>query len=221
MSALRTDPNQCWCRCCNTRDVCVCASCGCIQRSASPSPAGGLSSTTRLSFRNKMLKHWGVVGGLAAALAAGLYVLWGPITKRRKKQRGECDTAGGWDLVVQQLTGTLFLSGMAPGLLNLGNTCFLNSLLQGLAACPSFIRWLEVFSCSRGIQSCRDSQMSSTLLQLLHGRSLTPEVADVCLLMMTTCSGSSVQRPAGGGRRAGCRGPAGCSQTLQVAHQFI
>ncbi|KAI4820647.1 hypothetical protein KUCAC02_028618 [Chaenocephalus aceratus] len=95
-----------------------------------------------------MIKNWGIIGGVAAAVAAGVYVLWGPITDRRKRKRG-----------------------MVPGLLNLGNTCFLNSLLQGLAACPSFIRWLETVIGLPPTQSCKDNQLSTTLLQLLNGLS--------------------------------------------------
>lgn len=40
-----------------------------------------------------MLKNWGVIGGIAAAVAAGVYVLWGPIADRKKKKRGKSQSA--------------------------------------------------------------------------------------------------------------------------------
>ncbi|NP_001091415.1 ubiquitin specific peptidase 30 L homeolog [Xenopus laevis] len=96
--------------------------------------------------RCNMMKNWGMIGGIAAALAAGIYVLWGPISDRKKHRKG-----------------------LVPGLLNLGNTCFMNSLLQGLASCPSFISWLSGFTSQYREEHSTTEQrhLSVTLLNLL------------------------------------------------------
>ncbi|XP_023245646.1 ubiquitin carboxyl-terminal hydrolase 30 [Copidosoma floridanum] len=59
-----------------------------------------------------------VFTALGLALAVGAFVLWGPSPRPRRK-------------------------GQVVGIKNLGYTCFLNSLLQALAACPVFIEWLN------------------------------------------------------------------------------
>ncbi|XP_036759891.2 ubiquitin carboxyl-terminal hydrolase 30 isoform X3 [Manis pentadactyla] len=112
---------------------------------------------TGAAVRYKVMKNWGVIGGIAAALAAGIYVIWGPITERKKRRKG-----------------------LVPGLVNLGNTCFMNSLLQGLSACPAFVRWLEEFTVQyTGEQKEPPAHqyLSLTLLHLLKALSCQ-EVTD-------------------------------------------
>lgn len=57
-------------------------------------------------FRYKVMKNWGVIGGIAAALAAGIYVIWGPITERKKRRKGKNGATALWSL---DLTDTFYL----------------------------------------------------------------------------------------------------------------
>lgn len=74
---------------------------------------------------------------VAGTLLIGAYVIFGGTTVTRRKRRKK-------DVI--------------PGLANIGNSCFLNALVQSLASCPLFMTWL----------SSRHTQAAPPLLDTLH-----------------------------------------------------
>ncbi|XP_030847586.1 ubiquitin carboxyl-terminal hydrolase 30-like [Strongylocentrotus purpuratus] len=84
--------------------------------------------------------------GVAAAVAL-LYILWspGPSSSKRSGKRRK-----------------------VAGLENLGNTCYLNTVLQSLAACPAFLAWLNR-ALRRGCFKGRGNELAYRLSRTLEG----------------------------------------------------
>ncbi|KAI8034039.1 ubiquitin carboxyl-terminal hydrolase 30 homolog [Drosophila gunungcola] len=64
-----------------------------------------------------------MAAGVTVAAVVGAFVFWGPSGSRLRQRRGQI-----------------------AGLHNFGRTCFLNTLLQAMAACPQFIAWLQLYN---------------------------------------------------------------------------
>lgn len=79
-----------------------------------------------------------VAAGLTAAAVVGAFVFWGPAVNAGHGR------------------------GRLAGLINLGQTCFLNTILQALAACPQFINWL-------GLESHKKDTLRTTLATVISG----------------------------------------------------
>ncbi|EDW82340.1 uncharacterized protein Dwil_GK25179 [Drosophila willistoni] len=90
-----------------------------------------------------------MAAGVTVAAVVGAFVFWGPSGSRLRQRRGQI-----------------------AGLHNFGRTCFLNTLLQALAACPQFIAWLQLYN---GASPDRKSLITSMLntLEVVNGTHAT------------------------------------------------
>ncbi|XP_055842874.1 ubiquitin carboxyl-terminal hydrolase 30 homolog isoform X2 [Episyrphus balteatus] len=87
-----------------------------------------------------------MAAGVTVAAVVGAFVFWGPSGSSRLRQR----------------------RGQIAGLHNFGRTCFLNTLLQALAACPQFIAWLQLYN---GVSMDKKNLITSLLntLEIVNG----------------------------------------------------
>ncbi|KAM7350786.1 ubiquitin specific protease 30 [Cochliomyia hominivorax] len=87
-----------------------------------------------------------MAAGVTVAAVVGAFVFWGPSGNSRLRQR----------------------RGQIAGLHNFGQTCFLNTLLQALAACPQFIAWLQLYNNATPDRKSLISSLLSTL-EVING----------------------------------------------------
>ena len=110
---------------------------------------------------NSYVRHYWLTGVATAAICAtAAYVAFGiPLEKPHERK-------------CKKNRSSIHISGLA----NEGNTCFINTTLQALASCPSFIQWITTLLYSkRELQS----QLRLETLQSLHTILLGIKVSNI------------------------------------------
>ncbi|CAJ0942146.1 unnamed protein product, partial [Mesorhabditis belari] len=70
--------------------------------------------------------------------------------------------------------------GNVPGLLNLGNTCYINALLQGMASLPSFSQWLKnIKEVEVEDENCFLTELRNTVIALNDAEEITVSAAPI------------------------------------------
>ncbi|EDV45954.1 ubiquitin carboxyl-terminal hydrolase 30 homolog [Drosophila erecta] len=90
-----------------------------------------------------------MAAGVTVAAVVGAFVFWGPSGSRLRQRRGQI-----------------------AGLHNFGRTCFLNTLLQAMAACPQFIAWLQLYNNASPDRKSLITSMLNTL-EVVNGTHAT------------------------------------------------
>lgn len=122
-----------------------------------------------------------MAAGVTAAVVTAAFVFWGPTGLQLCKYNFEDLFSEIIEFSFHPQKGASRLRqrrGQIAGLHNFGRTCFLNTLLQALAACPQFIAWLQLHGASE------KKSLIGSLLCTLEGNLLLSMFVCACVWKM-------------------------------------
>lgn len=185
-----------------------------------------------------MIKNWGVIGGIAAAVAAGVYVLWGPITERKKRKRGKscCDRVAHtlylWHcLHCSKLQWLVVPCRYGTRSFKLGEHLLSELVTSGLSS-MSVVHQVAGEVCSSAFNPVLQRQPAIHDTAPASQRYIKP-VCHISTVYWTCwvplkfsrggcfCTDSAIQWWARWGWCSWCWMSPGCPQTVQMAHQLI